>query len=234
MTIWLPRAAQQRNSCKSDTWPIGVGSQSRSVRINDQGSSCSTVLSGYHFSVRCPFRAVINHHLPGTDQGAAGAEQQRGDGAPRAGDSVDAEQLQHYQAADLQDVFESSPEVSVGGGPGVAQKLYLRGLEDTLLNVTIDGANQPGQTFHHTGRIGIEPELSSVPRSSRGPATQRLGRVRWEARFVSSAKTLTICCAPASASGRWSRAAISAMPRASRAATACTDGSMMSGQPWPW
>lgn len=32
------------------------------------------------------------------------------------GDSVEAEQLQHYQAADLQDVFESSPEASVGGG----------------------------------------------------------------------------------------------------------------------
>jgi len=146
------------------------------------------------------------------------------------GDSVDAEQLQHYQAADLQDVFESSPEVSVGGGPGVAQKLYLRGLEDTLLNVTIDGA----RPFTIPAVSVSSRSFSSVPRSSRGPATQRLGRVRWEARFVSSAKTLTICCAPASASGRWSRAAISAMPRASRAATACTDGSMMSGQPWPW
>ena len=74
-------------------------------------------------------------------------------------ESVEAEQLQRYQASDLQEVFESNPEVSVAGGPGVAQKLYLRGLEDTLLNISIDGASQPGQTFHHTGRIGIEPEL---------------------------------------------------------------------------
>ncbi|MCJ0879549.1 TonB-dependent receptor domain-containing protein [Stutzerimonas stutzeri] len=103
------------------------------------------------------------------------------------GDSVDAEQLQHYQAADLQDVFESSPEVSVGGGPGVAQKLYLRGLEDTLLNVTIDGANQPGQTFHHTGRIGIEPELlkRAEVQPGTGDATAGPGALGGAIRFVS-------------------------------------------------
>ncbi len=102
------------------------------------------------------------------------------------GDSVEAEQLQHYQAADLQDVFEASPEVSVGGGPGVAQKLYLRGLEDTLLNITIDGANQPGQTFHHTGRIGIEPELlkRAEVQPGTGDATAGPGALGGAIRFV--------------------------------------------------
>lgn len=102
------------------------------------------------------------------------------------GDSVEAEQLQHYQAADLQDVFEASPEVSVGGGPGVAQKLYLRGLEDTLLNITIDGANQPGQTFHHTGRIGVEPELlkRAEVQAGTGDATSGPGALGGSIRFV--------------------------------------------------
>ena len=102
------------------------------------------------------------------------------------GDSVEAEQLEHYQAADLQDVFEASPEVSVGGGPGVAQKLYLRGLEDTLLNITIDGANQPGQTFHHTGRIGIEPELlkRAEVQPGTGDATAGPGALGGSIRFV--------------------------------------------------
>ncbi len=101
-------------------------------------------------------------------------------------DSVETEQLQHYQAADLQDVFESSPEVSVGGGPGVAQKLYLRGFEDTLLNITIDGASQPGQTFHHTGRIGIEPELlkRAEVRAGTGDATSGPGALGGSIRFV--------------------------------------------------
>lgn len=102
------------------------------------------------------------------------------------GDSVEAEQLQHYQAADLQDVFESSPEVSVGGGPGVAQKLYLRGFEDTLLNISIDGASQPGQTFHHTGRIGIEPELlkRAEVQAGTGDATSGPGALGGSIRFV--------------------------------------------------
>jgi hemoglobin/transferrin/lactoferrin receptor protein len=101
-------------------------------------------------------------------------------------ESVEAEQLQRYQASDLQEVFESNPEVSVGGGPGVAQKLYLRGLEDTLLNISIDGASQPGQTFHHTGRIGIEPELlkRAEVQAGTGDATAGPGALGGAVRFV--------------------------------------------------
>ena len=84
---------------------------------------------------------------------------------------------------------ESSPEVSVGGGPGVAQKLYLRGLEDTLLNVTSMAPTSRARPFTIPAVSVSSRSFSSVPRSSRGPATQRLGRVRWEARFVSSPKT---------------------------------------------
>jgi len=67
----------------------------------------------------------------------------------------EAEQL----LLDLADLFRGVPSVSVGGGVGVAQKIYVRGLEDSLLNVTIDGAPQRGTLFHHIGRVTIEPEL---------------------------------------------------------------------------
>lgn len=73
--------------------------------------------------------------------------------------SVDAGQIEKLQANDLEDLFSQSPEVTVGGGPDVAQKLYIRGLEDQLLNITIDGAQQATRQFHHVGRISIEPEL---------------------------------------------------------------------------
>ena len=72
---------------------------------------------------------------------------------------VRAVEIERYQASDLEDVFSGQPDVAVGGGHGVAQKVYVRGVEDTLLNVTIDAAVQAGQVFHHTGRISIEPEL---------------------------------------------------------------------------
>ncbi|WP_292753217.1 TonB-dependent receptor plug domain-containing protein, partial [Methylophaga sp. UBA4204] len=73
--------------------------------------------------------------------------------------SVTAEQIEKLQATDLQDLFSQSPEVTIGGGPGFAQKLYVRGIEDQLLNITIDGAQQATRQFHHAGRISIEPEL---------------------------------------------------------------------------
>ena len=99
---------------------------------------------------------------------------------------VTSETLEHFQATDLEDVFASEPEVSVGGGHSVAQKLYLRGVEDTMVNISIDGAQQVGQTFHHTGRINVEPELlkavdvkAGTPDALAGPGALG-GAIRFE------------------------------------------------------
>ncbi|MEI8607796.1 TonB-dependent receptor plug domain-containing protein [Enterovibrio sp. Hal110] len=73
--------------------------------------------------------------------------------------TIDASQLEKSQASDLNDIFRTSSEVSVGGGTDYSQKVYVRGLEDTMLNVTIDGAVQAGSLFHHQGSLFIEPEL---------------------------------------------------------------------------
>ena len=68
-------------------------------------------------------------------------------------------ELETQQANDLEDVFRATPSVAVGGSVGIAEKVYVRGLEDALLNVTIDGATQAGVLFHHAGRLSVEPEL---------------------------------------------------------------------------
>ncbi|MGF1708795.1 TonB-dependent receptor domain-containing protein [Enterovibrio baiacu] len=73
--------------------------------------------------------------------------------------TIDASQLEKSQASDLNDIFRTSSEVTVGGGTDYSQKVYVRGLEDTMLNVTIDGAVQAGSLFHHQGSLFIEPEL---------------------------------------------------------------------------
>ncbi|WP_194436021.1 TonB-dependent receptor domain-containing protein [Vibrio fluminensis] len=72
---------------------------------------------------------------------------------------VTADDLAKRQAIDLDDIFRDNPEVTIGGSSGITQKLYVRGLEDTMLNVTIDGASQTSNLFHHQGRLSIEPEL---------------------------------------------------------------------------
>lgn len=73
---------------------------------------------------------------------------------------VGADDLSRVQAQNLADIFRQEPSVQVGGGgTNTAQKIYVRGLEDTQLNITIDGAFQSGTMFHHQGRLQIEPEL---------------------------------------------------------------------------
>jgi len=72
---------------------------------------------------------------------------------------IDADAIQAKQASDLEDLFRDQPNITVGGGLGVAQKIYLRGIQDTKLNVSIDGASQTGQLFQHQGRISVDPDL---------------------------------------------------------------------------
>lgn len=94
--------------------------------------------------------------------------------------------LENYQADDLEDVFAGQPEVSVGGSLGIAQKVYVRGFEDPLLNVSIDGAGQGGSLFHHTGRLAIEPELLKQVevQTGAGRATSGPGALGGAIRFV--------------------------------------------------
>ena len=99
---------------------------------------------------------------------------------------VTEESIENYQASDLADVFAGQPEVAVGGSVGIAQKVYVRGLEDPLLNVTIDGATQAGALFHHTGRLAVEPELLKrvEVEAGAGRATSGAGALGGSLRFV--------------------------------------------------
>ncbi|ANO51908.1 TonB-dependent receptor domain-containing protein [Woeseia oceani] len=99
---------------------------------------------------------------------------------------VTADEIERYQVNDLQDLFRHVPSVSVGGSLGIAQKIYVRGMEDTLLNVTVDGAPQTGTLFHHIGRVKIEPELLKQVsvQSGAGEATAGFGAIGGSIRFL--------------------------------------------------
>ncbi|WP_086932423.1 TonB-dependent receptor [Agarilytica rhodophyticola] len=98
---------------------------------------------------------------------------------------ITPEELNKYQANDLADVFRYIPSVSVGGSLGIAQKIYVRGMEDTLLNITVDGALQTGTLFHHIGRVSIEPELLKQVevQAGAGEATSGAGAIGGAIRF---------------------------------------------------
>lgn len=72
---------------------------------------------------------------------------------------LDAELLSRTQAATLEEMFSNESTIAVGGGSAVAQKIYVRGFEDVMLNVTVDGAQTPGELYHHQARIQLEPEF---------------------------------------------------------------------------
>ena len=98
---------------------------------------------------------------------------------------ITTEQLEQFQANDLEDIFRQTPSVTVGGSLGIAQKVYVRGLEDSMLNVTVDGAPQTSTLFHHIGRVAIEPELldSIEVQAGAGEATSGTGAVGGAIRF---------------------------------------------------
>ncbi|WP_111497093.1 TonB-dependent receptor domain-containing protein [Marinobacter bohaiensis] len=104
---------------------------------------------------------------------------------------ITAETLERYQADDLEDVFASQPDVAVGGALGIAQKVYVRGFEDSQLNVSIDGATQAGSLFHHNGRLAIEPELLKEVdvHAGAGRATEGPGALGGSIRFVTKDPT---------------------------------------------
>ncbi|MEP4891278.1 MAG: TonB-dependent receptor [Aliiglaciecola sp.] len=99
--------------------------------------------------------------------------------------SITAEEIEQYQANDLADIFRYSPSISVGGSVGVAQKIYIRGLEDAFLNVTVDGAQQTSTLFHHIGRVTIDPDLLQQidVQAGAGEATSGPGAIGGSIRF---------------------------------------------------
>lgn len=98
---------------------------------------------------------------------------------------ITTEDLEQFQANDLADIFRLSPSVAVGGSVGVAQKIYIRGLEDAYLNVSVDGAQQTSTLFHHIGRVTLDPDLLKQidVQAGAGEATSGPGAIGGSIRF---------------------------------------------------
>ena len=96
--------------------------------------------------------------------------------ADRAGSlTVTREDLERRNPATLKDVFAGEATVSVGGGQPVAQKIYVQGIEETNLAVTIDGARQNNKVFHHNATTLIDPALLKAVRVDPGVAPADAG-----------------------------------------------------------
>ncbi len=99
---------------------------------------------------------------------------------------ISRDDIQNREATDLKQLFQMTPSVTVAGGSTASQKIYVHGIDESKLNVTIDGARQKNNVWHHNGTIGINPiflksvEINEgVAPSDDGPGTLG-GAVKYE------------------------------------------------------
>ncbi len=72
---------------------------------------------------------------------------------------INSETLEQKQASDIKDILNTMPSVTVDGNARYSRKVYIRGMEDKYSVVTIDGARQEGQLFHHSGDQTFDPAM---------------------------------------------------------------------------
>jgi hemoglobin/transferrin/lactoferrin receptor protein len=89
--------------------------------------------------------------------------------------TVSEEDLRRRDPADLQDVFAGETSVSVGGSLAINQKVYVHGVEEVQLAVTVDGGRQNNKVFHHNATTLMDPSLLKVVRVDPGVAPADAG-----------------------------------------------------------
>jgi len=73
--------------------------------------------------------------------------------------TVSAAELKQTQINDIKGVFKQAAAVNVSNSVRYSQKTYIRGVEEHAANVTIDGARQDGQMFHHGGNQMVDTSM---------------------------------------------------------------------------
>jgi hemoglobin/transferrin/lactoferrin receptor protein len=86
-------------------------------------------------------------------QGQPGAEGDVGETV------IGPEQLERINPTDLADVFREQAGIQVGSSLPMSQKVYVHGVEETNLAISIDGARQNNKVFHHNATNLIDPSL---------------------------------------------------------------------------
>lgn len=89
--------------------------------------------------------------------------------------NITAQDLARNNPTDIADVFKGEPGIQVGSSVPASQKVYVHGIEETNLAVTIDGAMQNNKVFHHNGTNFIDPNLLKAVRVDAGVAPADAG-----------------------------------------------------------
>ncbi|WP_066347864.1 TonB-dependent receptor domain-containing protein [Aliarcobacter cryaerophilus] len=90
--------------------------------------------------------------------------------------NIDLEKVEQSQANSLTEVFKNNSSIEVGGGAINVQRIYLRGIESSNLNISLDGAKQGKNIFQHrSNELGINPDLLKVVDVNTSPDASKAG-----------------------------------------------------------
>ncbi|EPP24613.1 TonB-dependent siderophore receptor [Vibrio fluvialis] len=74
-------------------------------------------------------------------------------------ESLGTDDLSVKQADHMSDLLRDIPGVDVGGTHSVNQRINIRGLNETDLDIRLDGASQHANMFHHIGNLTLNPDI---------------------------------------------------------------------------
>lgn len=89
--------------------------------------------------------------------------------------SISSEGLALSNPADLSELFVAEPTIAVGSSIPMSQKVYVNGIEENNLAISIDGARQNNKVFHHNTTTLIDPALLKAARVDPGVAPANAG-----------------------------------------------------------
>lgn len=88
---------------------------------------------------------------------------------------VDKEEIDRKKPQNLREVFSGEPQIQVGGAIPSTQKIYVNGVDENNLAVTVDGSRQNNKVFHHNGTYLLDPALLKAASVSAGVAPADAG-----------------------------------------------------------
>lgn len=84
-------------------------------------------------------------------------------------------EIERTEPQTLRDLYAGDASISVGGATTATQKVYVNGVDENNLAVSIDGVQQGNRIFHHTNTNYIDPLLLKAVRVDPGVAPADAG-----------------------------------------------------------
>ncbi|MBB94138.1 MAG: TonB-dependent receptor [Rhodobacteraceae bacterium] len=89
--------------------------------------------------------------------------------------TISEDEIEERNPSTLREVFDGESSVTTSGGAAISTKVFVNGIEESLLSVTIDGARQNKSAFHHTGNVLLDPAMLKQVEISAGLAPADAG-----------------------------------------------------------